>query len=75
MPTGIIVKVQLPIAASEADAPALIYAKGRRLMSQQHVPAEVREAMKGQPKAFMRGQWNGVLWSLDPSRLLPDPGW
>lgn len=76
MKKEVIVKVQVPLASDEVDAPAMIYAKGRK--NQRFVPItpELEKAMGGQFKRF----FNSIVFSNGDLEVLwnqpvADPGW
>jgi hypothetical protein len=61
-----IVKVQVPITASEADQMPLVYAKGHRLMVQQPLDLATKRAMGADFKAFFKAEYRPTLrrWSI-----------
>jgi hypothetical protein len=59
-----IVKVQLAIASSMKNPPALLYDRRRRHEQEQFLPVSVVEQMKDTYKAFYWADWMNGKWVL-----------
>jgi hypothetical protein len=60
-----IVKVQLPLASNEAQPPALVYDEKRSFQAMVPVTKEIKDAMKGKPKAFFHAHRENDKVMLD----------
>lgn len=68
-----IVKVQVPLFSTGPSADCLVYAKGRKGMTEQRVSEHVKEALAGQPKGFFEGTFRGASWEI--GRRVDDQNW
>ncbi|MGY3278095.1 hypothetical protein [Bradyrhizobium sp. S3.7.6] len=59
-----IVKVQVPLFSSAANAPALIYEEARTRVSTQYLDGKTRAAMADDLKAYFEAIWTGDHWQL-----------
>ena len=64
-----IIKVQCPIMTNDPDAPWLVYAKHHRnqeAISANEVPERVKEAMRGDYKAYFEGKYDRLTgnWTI-----------
>lgn len=68
-----IIKVQVPLATNRTDAVALVYDKALKHLVEQPISPAVRDALKGDTKAFFAGTWNDGFWNI--SKRLPEQFW
>lgn len=61
-----IVKVQVPLAgAAVGTERCLVYAKGRKHVSEQPIPDAARKALGDDPKGYFNGTWSSIVgWAI-----------
>ena len=69
--TIVVVKVQC--ALYPADAPALVYARGREHTVLQRLDRRIRRVLGDDVKGYFRATWNGTGWKI--GARVADQGW
>jgi hypothetical protein len=59
-----VVKVQLPLASSDATTLALVYAEGRRRMRHTPLSSETLAALGDDPKGYFAAEWKDDDWVI-----------
>ncbi len=73
--TETIVKVQLAIIGGTGVNRGLVYAEGRKCMSEQELPERVIKALQRFPKGFFKATWGGKEAGWTVGDKVPDQNW
>jgi hypothetical protein len=72
-----IVKVQVPLSSSHPRPrnTCLIYASGRRHITEQVVDDDVLRAIGNDLKGYFEAEWSGTEWIITGSHRVTDEAW
>ncbi|WP_028164138.1 hypothetical protein [Bradyrhizobium elkanii] len=70
-----IVKVQVPLASNDPKAPALIYDRHQKHVTQQKLDYTILKLMGTDPKAYFEGEWHPASQRWTLNRRVKDREW